>query len=182
MKFKQIPIALVAILAVGLAGCSKNETATTAAEDANKAAEVARAEATKTADAAKAEADRVAKAAQVEAAKTADAANAELAKTAAAAKAQAAVTAEAAKADAAKADAEKAANDTRIQALIDKARVLIAENKLPDASSVLQQLNAQSLSDPQKKLVDDLKDQIQKAIVAKASNSAASGVGDLLKK
>ena len=177
MKFKQIPLILAAVLALGLASCSKNEPATSTADDANKAADAARIEAEKTAEAAKAEANKAAEAAKAEAAKTADAAKAEAAKTAEAAKAQAAITA-----DAAKAEAEKAADASKTQGLIDKAKSLIAESKFTDASSVLQELSGKSLSAEQTKLVDGLKEQIQKALTAKTADNAASAVGNLLNK
>jgi colicin import membrane protein len=177
MKFKQVPIALVAVLAIGLAGCNKNESATTTAEDANKAAETARVEAAKTAEAAKAEAAKTSEAARAEAAKTSEAARAEAAKTAEAAKAQDVKTA-----DAAKAEAAKTANDAKVQGLIDKAKILVAESKFTDASSVLQELSGKSLSAEQTKLVDGLKEQIQKALTAKAAENAASAAGNLLNK
>jgi colicin import membrane protein len=180
MKFKQVPIALVAVLAIGLAGCNKNESATTTAEDANKAAETARVEAAKTAEAAKAEAAKTSEAARAEAAKTSEAARAEAAKTAEAAKAQDVKTADAANAEAAK--VAKAADTSRTQGLIDKAKILVAENKFTDASSVLQELSGKSLSAEQTKLVDSLKEQIQKALTAKATDNAASAVGNLLNK
>ena len=188
MKFKQIPLTFAAVLALGLASCSKNEPATPTAEDANKAPETARIEVGKTADAAKAEAAKTADAAKAEAAKTAEAAKVEAAKTAEAASVEAARTADAAKAqavrtaDAAKAEGVKAAEASKTQGLIDKAKSLIAENKLTDASSVLQQLSGQSLSAEQAKLVDSLKEQIQKALTAKATDNAGTAVGDLLKK
>ena len=59
------------------AGCSKNESVTPTADDANKAAEAAKTEAAKAADAAKAEAAKVADAARAEAAKAADKAKAQ---------------------------------------------------------------------------------------------------------
>jgi hypothetical protein len=178
MKLKQISLSVAAMLALGLAGCNKNEPAMTSADDAAKTAETARIEAAKVADAAKDEAAKNAEAARVEAAKTADAAKAEAARTAEAAKVQAAKTAEAAKA----ADAAKAEADVKVQGLIDKAKGLIAENKLSDASTVLQQLAGLSLSPDQAKLVNSLKEQIQKTLTAKAADNAAGTVGNLLKK
>ena len=166
MKFKQIPTILAAVLTLGLASCSKNETTATTAEDANKTAETARMEAAKTAEAAKAEA-----------AKTSEAARAEAEKIAEAAKAQAVKTA-----DAAKVEAVKAAETSRTEGLIDKAKLLISESKFSDASSVIQQLSGQSLTDQQTKLVAGLKEQIQKALVAKAADNAAGAVGNLLNK
>jgi hypothetical protein len=177
MKLKQIPITLAAMLALGLASCSKNETSTTAADDANKTAETARIEAAKTAEAAKAEEAKTSEAARAEAAKTSEAARAEAAKTTEAAKAQAVRTA-----DAAKAEAVKAADTSRTQGLIDKVRTLVAEGKFSDASSVVQQLSGQPLSAGQTKLVDGLKEEIQKALTAKAAENAAANVGNLLNK
>ena len=166
MKFKQISFTLAATLALGLAGCNKSEPAVTTTDDAAKAAETARIEAAKVADVAKAEAAKNAETARAEAAKTADAAKAEATRTAEEAKAQAAKTAE----------------GGIVQGLIDKAKNLIAENKFSDASGVLQQLTGMTLSADQTKLVDSLKEQIQKALVAQAAGNAAGGVGGLLKK
>jgi hypothetical protein len=185
---KRTSLTLAAALALGLAGCGKNESATTTADDAHKAAGSAADAAAKTAEAAKAEAAKAADAAKAEAAKTAEAAKAEAARVADAAKAEAAKAAEAARveaaraADAAKVEATKAANTAKTQGLIDKAKSLIAESKFSDASSVLQQLTGLSLTSDQQKLVDALKAQIQKALAAKATESAVGSVGDLLKK
>jgi hypothetical protein len=175
------------VLALGLASCSKNESATSTTEDANKAARVAKSESAKAADTAKAETARVADAANAEAAKTADAVKAEAARTAEAARVEAAkveaARVEAARvADAAKVEAARAADNAKTQGFIDKAKSLIAEGKLSDASTVLQQLAGLSLSSDQQKLVDALKEQIQKALAAKAAEKAAASVGDLLKK
>jgi len=187
MKHKTLLLPLaVAALAFGLAGCGKNESAASTAEDANKAAVAATEAANKAADAAKAEATKAAETARAEAAKTAEAARAEAAKVAEAAKAEAAkveaAKVEAAKLEAAKVEAAKAAASAQTQELIVKATSLVAEGKYSDASSVLQQLAAQTLSSDQQKLVDGLKEQIQKALVAKATSDAAGSVGDLLKK
>jgi Arc/MetJ-type ribon-helix-helix transcriptional regulator len=65
--------------------------------------------------------------------------------------------------------------------LIDKAKSLIAEGKFSDASSVLQQLTGLSLTSEQTKLVDGLKEQIQKALAAKAAGDAAGAAGGFLK-
>src|ERR1017187_4539087 len=136
MKNKTLLLTFTAVLALGLAGCSKNEPVTPAADNANKAASSA-------ADAA----DKTAEAAKVEAAKAAEAAK-----------------------------VAEAANNNKIQELIDKAKNLIAETNYTDASSVLQQLAGQSLSDEQTKLVNGLKDQIQKALAARAAENAAGGL------
>jgi hypothetical protein len=172
MKNKTLLLTFTAVLALGLAGCSKNEPVTPAADNANKAASSAADAADKTAEAAKVEAAKADQAAKVEAAKADQAAKVEAAKVAEAAKVEAAKAAEAAK-------VAEAANNSKIQELIDKAKNLIAETNYTDASSVLQQLAGQSLSGEQTKLVNGLKDQIQKAIAAKAAENAA---GDLLKK
>jgi len=188
MKHKTVLFTLTAVLALGLASCSKNEPANTAADDGKKAADAANAEAAKSAEAARAEAARTAEAAKAEAAKSTEAARAEAARVAEAAKAEAAKaeatrTAEAASVETAKAaEAAKAADNAKTQGLIDKAKSLIAEGKFSDASSVLQQLTGQTLSGDQQKLVDGLKQQIQKALVANATDNAAGSVGNLLKK
>jgi peptidoglycan hydrolase-like protein with peptidoglycan-binding domain len=79
------------------------------------------------------------------------------------------------------AEATNAVDTSKVQALIDKAKSLVAETHFTDASSVLQQLTGQSLTDEQQKLVDGLKDQIQKALAAKAAGDAAGAAGGLLK-
>ena len=183
MKLKQISLTLAATLALGLAGCGPNESSTTSAEEtANRTAETAKGEAAKAeaarVEAANAEAARV-EAAKVEAAKV-EAARVETAR-AEAAKVEAARV-EAAKDEAAKAAAAKAADNAKAQGLIDKVKSLIAEGKFTEASSVLQQLAGQSLSSDQAKLVDGLKEQIQKALVAKATADAAGSAGNLLKR
>jgi hypothetical protein len=162
MKFKQMSLTLAAALAFGLVGCNKNEPAALTTDDATKAAEAAKAEAVK-AEAAKAEAAK-AEAAKAEAAKV-EAAKVEAAKV------------EAAKVEAAKVEAAKANDTGKTQELIDKAKGLIAESKFPEASTVLQQLTGQSLSAEQTKLVDALKEQIQKGLIAKATENAVGGVG-----
>jgi len=168
MKHKTLLLAFAAAFAFGLAGCGKNEPATTTADDANKTASSA-------ADAA----DKTAEAAKVEAAKVAEATKAEAAKTAEAAKVDAAKTAEAAKvAEGAKAVA--AANYNKVQELIDKAKGLVDESKFSDASSVLQQLTGKSLTSEQQKIVDGLKEQIQKALAANAAAGAAGVATDPL--
>jgi len=187
MKNKTLLLTFTAVLALGLAGCTKNEPVTPAADNANKAATSAADAADKTAEAAKVEAAKADQAAKVEAAKTAEAA--EAAKTAEAAKAEAAKADQAAKveaakvAEAAKVEAAKTteaakvaetASNNKIQELIVKAQNLITETNYTDASSVLQQLAGQSLSDEQTKLVNGLKDQIQKALAAKAAENAAA--------
>ena len=65
--------------------------------------------------------------------------------------------------------------------MIDKAKNLVADGKFSDATTVLQQLTGLSLTVEQQKLVDGLKDQIQKALAAKAAADAAGAAGNLLK-
>lgn len=161
-----LPLMTATALILGSAGCDKQETSTSVTDDANKAAEAAKVDAAKTAEAAKVDAAKTAEAAKVEAAKVAEAAKVDAAKTD----------------EAAKADAAKAADSAKTSELIDKAKSLVAEGKYSDAASVLQQLAGQSLSGDQQKLVDGLKEQIQKAIAAKATENAAGSVGNLLKK
>lgn len=184
MKLKQISLTLAATLALGLAGCGKNESTTTTSEEtATRTAETAKVEAAKAAETAKAEAAK-ADAARVEAA-NAEAARVEAAKVEAA-KVEAArvetARVEAAKVEAARVEAAKAADNDKVQGLIDRVKSLIAEGKFTDASSVLQQLAGQSLSSDQAKLVDGLKEQIQKALAAKAAENAAGSAGNLLKR
>lgn len=69
-----------------------------------------------------------------------------------------------------------------VQALIDKAKALVGEGKYEDASRSLQQLAGQTLTVEQQKLVDGLKEQIQKALASRATGEAATSVGNLLKK
>jgi len=158
MKRKTLLFTFAATLALGLAGCSKNESATSTAEDANKAAISAADAAAKTAEASKVEAQKAADSAKAESAKAAEA---EATRVADAAKVEAAKTAEAA----------KAADNAKTEGLIEKAKNLIADGKLSDASSVLQQLTGKTLSVDQMKLVESLKEQIQKALAAKAAGN-----------
>jgi cysteinyl-tRNA synthetase len=151
MKTKTILFTCAAALALGLAGCSKNEPITPTANDANKAPEATNA--------------------------VAEATNAVAEATNAVAEATNAV----AEATNAVAEATNAVDTSNVQALIDKAKSLVAETNFTEASSVLQQLAGQSLTDEQQKLVDSLKDQIQKALAAKAAGGAAGAAGDLLK-
>jgi ElaB/YqjD/DUF883 family membrane-anchored ribosome-binding protein len=75
-----------------------------------------------------------------------------------------------------------AAASAKIQGLIDKAKNLIAENKYQDASAVIQELTGYKLTPEQQKLVDGLKEQIQKALASKAATDGASAVGGLVPK
>lgn len=80
------------------------------------------------------------------------------------------------------AEAAKAAVNSQVQKLIDQAKNLVAESKFTDASNVLQQLAGQTLSADQQTLVDTLKEQIQKALAAKAAADAATATSNLLKR
>lgn len=82
--------------------------------------------------------------------------------------------------------AQKAAADTgaasqaKVQGVVDKVKSLIAENKYKDALATLQEgLKGLQLTPEQQKLVDSLKDQIQKAIASSGVKDAAKSVGDL---
>lgn len=166
MKSQRISFPLVAALALGLTACNKNEPATPAADIENKAgdsttaaavagaAETAEAEATKATEAIKAEALKAEVTNTVEITNAAQATHG--------------------------AQLTNTEDSSKIQELIDKAKALVAESKFADASSVLQQLVGQTLTDKQKKLVDALKEQIQKALTAKAAENAAGSAGDLL--
>jgi hypothetical protein len=130
MKTKTVLFTFAATLALGLAGCSKNEPTTPAAGDVNKAVDTAAAAATN--------------------------AIAEVTNTVA---------------------ATNTVDASKVPDLIDKAKGLVADGKYSDAAAVLQQLTGQSLTDDQQKLVDSLKDQIQKALAAKAGNAADAAGG-----
>lgn len=161
-----LPLMTATALILGSAGCDKQETSKSVTDEANKAAEAAKVDAAKTAEAARVDAAKAAEAAKVEAARIAEGAKIDAAKTA----------------ETAKAETAKAADSAKTSELIDKAKSLIAEGKYSDATSVLQQLAGKSLSSDQQKLVDGLKEQIQKALAAKATENAAGAAGNLLKK
>lgn len=78
---------------------------------------------------------------------------------------------------------EAAATATnKAQEWIDKAKSLVADGKFSEAASALQQLTGLQITDEQQKLATSLKEQIQKALAAKAATDGASSVGGLLKK
>jgi hypothetical protein len=93
------------------------------------------------------------------------------------------VNAKATAADAVKqVEAAKDSAVSNVNAVIEKAKTLVAETKYEDASKLLQQLAVQTLTPEQQKFVDDLKAQIQKALASKATSDASGAVGNLLKK
>lgn len=66
--------------------------------------------------------------------------------------------------------------------VIEAAKKLAGENKYDEALRTLGTLTYNKLAPDQQKLVETLKEQIQKAMAAKATDSAAKAVGDLFKK
>jgi outer membrane PBP1 activator LpoA protein len=70
------------------------------------------------------------------------------------------------------------------QSLIDKAKSLIADNKYSEAMDVLKRLSSMELTAEQKKMVDDLMAQVQKAMAgaaaSEASDKAKDAVGGML--
>jgi hypothetical protein len=66
--------------------------------------------------------------------------------------------------------------------IIEAARKLTGENKYDEALKMLGTLANSKLTPDQQKMVDSLKEQIQKAMAAKATESATKAVGDLFKK
>ena len=74
------------------------------------------------------------------------------------------------------------AEDASIQELIAKARTLAAEKKYAEASAVVQQLSSKALNADQTTLVEGLKQQIQKALTAKATDNAGGALGNALPK
>jgi hypothetical protein len=182
-KLTHLSLTFASALALGLTGCGKNETpGNTAETTASQAAETAKIEAAKAAAIASAEAAK-ANAAKADAA-NAEAARAEAAKVEAA-KIEAArvetARVEAAKVEAARVEAANAASLAKAQSLIDQAKSLIADGHLSDASGVLEQLAGQSLSTDQTSQVNGLKQQLQKALVAKAATDASGAAGNILK-
>ena len=73
-----------------------------------------------------------------------------------------------------------AAMSTQAQALIDKAKGLVTDQKYQDALNVVQELSSLKLTDEQQKLADELKAQIQAALAKAAAPDAASALGNAL--
>ena len=66
--------------------------------------------------------------------------------------------------------------------LIDKAKSLMGDSKYSEAMDLLKRLSSMELTPEQKKLVDDLMAQAQKALAGTAASDAAKSVGGLLGK
>lgn len=83
----------------------------------------------------------------------------------------------------AKAAATTAASDATAKAntIIDQAKALIGQNKYSDALTSLGSLSGLKLTAEQEKIVAGLKEQIQKAMAAKATTDATGAAGNLLK-
>lgn len=83
-----------------------------------------------------------------------------------------------------KAAVTPAANGTaaKVNGVIDQAKALIGQNKYTEALTTLQGLAGTTLSADQDKIVAGLKEQIQKAMAAKATTEATGAIGNLLKK
>jgi hypothetical protein len=73
-----------------------------------------------------------------------------------------------------------AASMTEVQALIEKAKGLVTDEKYKDALTVVQQLSGMRLTPEQRTLVDGLKAQIQTALAKSTAPDAASALGNVL--
>ena len=176
MKLEKISLTFAAALALGLAGCSKNEPVRPTADDAHKAAGSTADAVAKTAEAAQAEA------ATADAAKTTEATKAEAMKQQAEAQKLAAEKTAADKL--AQTAAAAAPEQARIQSLIDTAKNLTGQNKYAEALKVIGELSNLKLSPEQQTLVDGLKktaeQQAAQAVADKAAGGASKAIGDAL--
>jgi hypothetical protein len=84
-------------------------------------------------------------------------------------------------------DAKNTATDAAAEAsakansIIDQAKALVSQSKYTEALSALGNLSSLKLTDEQTKIVTSLKEQIQKAMAAKATTDATGAAGNLLK-
>jgi trans-2-enoyl-CoA reductase len=68
------------------------------------------------------------------------------------------------------------------QDLIDRIKTLIAEKKYQGAMAAVNEAARLRLTPDQQKLVDELKQQVEKAMTGQAASEGAKAAGDLLKK
>jgi len=69
----------------------------------------------------------------------------------------------------------------KANSIIDQAKALVSQSKYTEALSALGNLSGLKLTDEQTKIVTSLKEQIQKAMAAKATTDATGAAGNLLK-